>query len=87
MRKVFGSAIVVLTLPVLAFGQTYTIQTVVGGLPGGFSGDNGPVSRAQISGPNGVALDSAGNLYIADNGNQRVRRVSNGVITPWQEPE
>jgi sugar lactone lactonase YvrE len=47
----------------------------------GFSGDNGPATSAQLFTPWGVAVDSAGNLYIADNVNQRVREVSNGVIT------
>ena len=34
-----------------------------------------------MNNPNGVAVDSAGNLYIADTGNNRIRKVSNGVIT------
>jgi sugar lactone lactonase YvrE len=46
----------------------------------GFSGDNGPATSAQLNGPSGVAVDSAGNLYIADDGNYRIRKVSNGVI-------
>ncbi len=56
-----------------------TISTVSGG---GFSlGDGGPAVQAQLSGPVGLALDPASNLYIADSGNNRVRRVSNGIIT------
>src|ERR1019366_1857053 len=47
----------------------------------GFSGDNGPNTSAQLAGPGGVAADSAGNLYIADPSNYRIRKVSNGVIT------
>jgi uncharacterized protein (TIGR03437 family) len=46
----------------------------------GFSGDNGPATSAQLNGPRGVAVDSAGNLYIADSANNRIRKVSNGVI-------
>jgi uncharacterized protein (TIGR03437 family) len=41
----------------------------------GFSGDGGPATSALISTPNDVALDSAGNLYIADATNDRVRKV------------
>src|SRR5271157_4608541 len=63
-----------------AFGQTYTIYTVAGSGTLGYSGDNGPATSAEMHGPYGVAADSAGNLYIADSGNQRVRKVSNGVI-------
>jgi sugar lactone lactonase YvrE len=57
------------------------ITTVAGNGTGGYSGDNGPATGAQLYNPKGVAVDSAGNLYIADAGNNRIRRVSNGVIT------
>jgi hypothetical protein len=57
------------------------ITTVAGNGTPGFSGDNGPATSAQLNGPAGVAVDSAGNLYIADGGNNRIRKVSNGVIT------
>jgi uncharacterized protein (TIGR03437 family) len=56
------------------------ITTVAGTGTYGFSGDNGPATSAQLYDPQGVAVDSAGNLYIADTGNSHVRRVSNGVI-------
>src|ERR1017187_6806789 len=57
------------------------ITTVAGNGTQGFSGDNGPATSAELADPEGVAVDPAGNLYIADSGNQRIRRVSNGVIT------
>jgi sugar lactone lactonase YvrE len=49
----------------------------------GFSGDNGPAISAQLNAPRGIALDSGGNLFIADSGNLRVRKVSlkSGIIT------
>ncbi len=60
------------------------VMTIVAG-PGpgtlGFTGDNGPATDAQLCGPGGVAVDSAGNLYIADTCDERVRKVSNGIIT------
>lgn len=47
----------------------------------GFSGDNGAAVNAQLYNPGALALDSAGNLYIVDTGSNRIRKVSNGVIT------
>jgi uncharacterized protein (TIGR03437 family) len=57
------------------------ITTVAGNGTPGFSGDNGPATDAQLQNPFGVAVDSAGTLYIADTNNHRVRKVQNGVIT------
>lgn len=48
----------------------------------GFSGDHGAASSAELWGPMGLAVDARGNLYIADTGNNRIRRVNpNGIIT------
>ena len=58
------------------------ISTVAGTGTWGFSGDGGPATEAQLREPLDVALDGAGNLYIADTINQRIRKVdSSGVIT------
>ncbi len=57
------------------------ITTVAGNGTAGFSGDSGAATSAQLNGPVGVAVDAAGNLYIADVTNYLVRKVSNGVIT------
>lgn len=59
-----------------------TMTTVGGtGLPG-FSGDGGPGTSAQLNYPLGLAVDSEGSLYIADSGNNRVRKLSrSGIIT------
>jgi len=58
-----------------------TITTVAGDGVDRFSGDGGPATSASLSKPYGVASDSAGNLYIADSGNNRIRKVSDGMIT------
>ena len=60
------------------------IETVAGTGVAGFSGDEGPATQAQLSSPYGLATDAQGNLYIADLGNHRIRRVSpNGTILTW----
>lgn len=59
-----------------------TITTVAGAGPRGYSGDGGPASAAKLNLPQSLALDDAGNLYIADQGNHRVRKVApEGKIT------
>jgi sugar lactone lactonase YvrE len=59
-----------------------TISTIAGNGQANFGGDNGPATSAQLSAPDGVAVDHSGNVYIADFLNNRVRMVSpGGVIT------
>ncbi|HEY2843566.1 MAG TPA: hypothetical protein VGJ09_07955, partial [Bryobacteraceae bacterium] len=68
------------------------IRTIAGTGEPGFSGDGGPANLAQLHSPYGLAMDTGGNLYIADLGNGRVRRVkTDGSITtvasaPLQSP-
>jgi sugar lactone lactonase YvrE len=58
------------------------ITTVAGNGKDGFSGDGGAAASATLSGPDAVAVDAAGNVYVADTGNNRIRKVSaNGTIT------
>jgi uncharacterized protein (TIGR03437 family) len=57
-------------------GTDGSIQTVVGTGVAGFAGDGGPASAALLNQPYGLALDKAGDLYIADLGNGRVRKVA-----------
>jgi NHL repeat len=56
--------------------DSYVINTVAGTGTAGFSGDGSAASSAQLLRPTGVALDSMGNLYIADTANHRIRKVS-----------
>ncbi len=62
---------------------TGVITTVAGNGSDGFAGDGGPATSASLSYPSDVALDAAGNLYVADSGNHRIRKVVpvTGVIT------
>jgi signal peptidase I len=58
-------------------------MNLVAGTTAGFAGDNGQATSAQLSAPGGVAVDSSGNVFIADTTNNRIRKVnaSTGVIT------
>jgi len=80
-----------------AFGNTYistsyncvfrldanrNLSRVAGNCRTGYSGDGGNALNAQLNNPQGIALDAAGNLYIADQGNQRIRQVTpSGTIS------
>lgn len=58
------------------------ISTVAGTGARGYSGDGGPATKAQLNYPGRLALDSSGNLYLADTGNYRVRKVApDGTIS------
>lgn len=58
------------------------ITTVAGNGASGFSGDGGPATAAELAGPTGLAVDAAGDLFIEDTGNERIREVTpNGIIT------
>jgi uncharacterized protein (TIGR03437 family) len=58
-----------------------TVTTVAGNALPGFSGDGGPATAAELNTPMGLAVDTAGNLYIADSANNRIREVfANGII-------
>ena len=63
--------------------KTGVITTVAGNGVRGSAGDGGPATAAGLAGPKGITLDPAGDLFIADAGNYRVRRVDakTGVIT------
>ena len=52
------------------------ITTVAGTGVAGFSGDGGPATSAALNSPTGLALDSQGNIYVADTGNHRIRKIN-----------
>lgn len=60
---------------------TGMLTSVAGNGTRGYGGDHGPATSARLNAPTGVAIDSAGNIYIADSGNFRIRKVANGLIT------
>src|SRR6185312_9626758 len=57
------------------------VSTIAGSGGVGYFGDGGPASGANLNYPSGVAVDKAGNVYIADNGNQVIREIIGSTIT------
>ena len=65
--------------------RTGVISTLAGNGRRGFAGDGGPARESQLAQPHSIAFDAAGNLYICDIFNQRVRRIDpdTGIITTF----
>jgi sugar lactone lactonase YvrE len=77
IRKVDSNAIITTVA-----GNANAINSYGGSYTGGFSGDGGAANLALLNYPTGDALDAAGNLYIADSGSARIRKVDiYGIIT------
>src|SRR6185437_6754274 len=80
------AAVVLLAMPSCVAAQSSpsgTIATIAGNGISGYSGDGGAATSAEMGPPQDIALDSAGNLYIADGANNVIRKVatSTGTIT------
>ena len=75
------SAALVMAASTQVMAQEYTFTTLAG-LPSSYGSDDGPGSDARFKNPYGVAVDSAGNVYVADSGNSTIRKVTpSGVVT------
>ena len=60
------------------------ISTFAGNSTSGFSGDGGPATAAQLKNPWSVAIDAAGSVYVTDNGNNRIRKITaDGIINTF----
>ena len=79
----FGLLVLLVSLFVCNLhAQALTASTVAGNGIAAFAGDGGPPTLASLASPQGVAVDGAGNIYVADTFNNRIRKVSlAGVIT------
>src|SRR5262252_8363792 len=85
MQSIFNRILIFITLILTAagaFAQTRVIIPVAGNGTAGFSGDGGPATSAELSGPAAVGTGPSSSLYIADRNNNRIRKVdASGVIT------
>ena len=52
------------------------ITTIAGTGEAGFDGDGGPPDQARLNSPAGLAMDASGDLYVADSGNHRIRKIA-----------
>ena len=83
LRPILLALGTVLLTPWAGAAQEFTIATFAGTGTAGFAGDSGTAIQARLANPTGVAVDGAGNLYIADSHNYRIRRVdpSGTIVT------
>ncbi len=84
MRYLYISLLLIATLPSIVKGQIIT--TVAGNGAGGYSGDGGQATNAELYGPGpaGICFDVTGNMYIGDDGNNRIRKINMmGVISTF----
>ncbi len=83
LRPILLALGTVLLTPWAGAAQEFTIATFAGTGTAGFAGDSGTAIQARLANPTGVAVDGAGNLYIADSHNDRIRRVdpSGTIVT------
>ena len=64
------------TCRIRRIGLDGTITTVAGNGIGDFQGDGGQATKASLNGPEGLAIDAAGNIYVADTGNNVIREIT-----------
>ena len=83
LRPILLALGTVLLTPWAGAAQEFTIATFAGTGTAGFAGDSSTAIQARLANPTGVAVDGAGNLYIADSHNDRIRRVdpSGTIVT------
>jgi uncharacterized protein (TIGR03437 family) len=73
---------------VLRVSPSGVITRFAGTGAAGFAGDGGPALQAQLNAPLGIAVDAAGNVYVADSVNSRIRRIgTDGVISTVAGPQ
>jgi uncharacterized protein (TIGR03437 family) len=75
------SGIVALLYPGSCWSQGFTINTVVGGGSSDYACNGEAATQVVLGGPAGVAIDAAGNIYIADTSDDRICKVSGGIVT------
>jgi len=79
-----GLSLVLGTVPAFAAAPVVGNITTAAGTMKGFSGDRDQATAAQLDGASGVVVDAAGNVYIADTNNHRVRKIGpGGIITTY----
>ncbi|HEX7415169.1 MAG TPA: hypothetical protein VF411_14080, partial [Bacteroidia bacterium] len=84
--KPINNILLVFCFLLLGFGIGFaqTISTVAGNGTAAYAGDMGQATAAELNQPTGVAIDAAGNLYIADYNNNSIRKITtSGIISTF----
>jgi trimeric autotransporter adhesin len=82
MRKLYPFLLTIsLILPSVVHGQIIT--SICGDSTAGYNGDNIAADTAQLHFPQSIVVDASGNVFIGDIGNNRIHKISNGIITTY----
>jgi len=79
-HRMHFSIFVILAIGLRTYSQAQIIITIAGNGTAGFVGDGGAATLAEFNQPMAIALDSSGNIYVADGFNDRIRKVNTGGI-------
>jgi uncharacterized protein (TIGR03437 family) len=80
LARLFGIAFLI--TPAWCQAPSYTISTIAGNGKAGYSGDGGPATSAEMNVTRGIVTDPAGDVYVVDQNNNVIRKIStNGIIT------
>ncbi|MBC7555281.1 MAG: hypothetical protein H7257_15025, partial [Taibaiella sp.] len=81
-KKLFKSLLAAFAIGAPMYSNAQIISTIAGTGTAAFSGDGGQATSAAINTPHGIAVDGAGVVYITDQANQRIRKITTaGVIS------
>ena len=82
MKKVL--TLLLLIHAIYGHAQTQIVKTIAGNGVTGYSGDSGPATAAELSNVDGLVIDTFGNIYVAEFGNNTIRKIApSGIITTY----
>ncbi|MCW3121012.1 MAG: hypothetical protein JWQ38_504 [Flavipsychrobacter sp.] len=81
MKKIIRISAIAMSFAITTIGHAQIISTVAGTGIAGYSGDGSAATAAKLNQPGGIYIDGSGTIYLADRGNNCIRKISGGIIT------